>query len=154
MTITFSGNHPHEFSMILRLLLSASNIQVMISHHTPEFLYEDADELLSASEFELRHAVGETDAHLVCNNARLAITHYLIGYLLEHNIRIKPPASIASLQQQCQVLDPRFDVLELDKIACRYDSPGKHYCLQDDIVAACYKAATELQSIIRDAVPA
>jgi len=150
--ITSPGNHPHQKLMILLLYLKLSNTEAMISLHTPEFLFDDADELLSAAEFELLHAEEDTDTHLVCNNARLSITHYLIGYLLQHNVRIKSPASIASLQQQCQAIDPRFVTLDLDNITCRYDTPGKNFCASLDRVTNCYQAAIQLRSIIRDPV--
>jgi hypothetical protein len=126
----------------------------MTTLHTPEFLFKDAEELLSAAEYELHRPQENNALHLACNNARLSITHYLIGYLLEHDIRIKSPASIASLQQQCQIIDPRFSVLNLDNINCRYDRPGLRFCTQADRVTACYEAALQLQSIIMDPVMA
>jgi len=149
-TITSPGNHPHQILRVLHLYLMLSIVKAMISLHTPQFLFDDADELLSAAEFELLHVAEDTDTHLVCNNARLSITHYLIGYLLQHNVRIKSPASIASLQQQCQVLDPRFVILDLDNITCRYDTPGKNFCALLDRVTSCYQAAIQLRSIIRE----
>lgn len=151
-TITSPGNPAHQIFMALLLHLIPSNAKAMISLHTPEFLFDDADELLSAAEFELQHASDDTDTHLVCNNARLSITHYLIGYLLQHDVRIKSPASIASLQQQCQGIDPRFSHLELDNITCRYDTPGKKFCSSLDKVTCCFHAAIQLRSIIREPV--
>jgi len=121
---------------------------IMTTLHTPEQLYANADELLLAAENELQHDQGAIATHLVCNNARLSITHYLIGFLLKHQIPIKSPASIASLQQQCQLLDPRFHTLDLDNISCRYDTPGQRFCLEVDKVSACFIAAHQLRSIV------
>ena len=150
ITITVHNNRPHQVPGQPGLYLEGSKIRPMISLHTPEFLFEDADELIGAAEFELLRASEDTDLYLVCNNARLAITHYLIGYLLQHEARIKSPASIASLQQQCQILDPRFNTLDLDNIACRYDTPGKNFCACINKVTYCYEAALKLRSIIME----
>ncbi len=121
----------------------------MTALHTPEQLYQDADELLLAAEFELHRAEEDMVTHLVCNHARLSISHYMIGYLLEHAIPILPPASIASLQHQCQDLDPRFHLPDLDRIECRYETPGKRYCLEVDKVTTCFKAAQTVREIIK-----
>jgi len=126
----------------------------MKSLRTTEELYRDADELLYASEVEMNRAATDMVTHLVCMNSRLAITHYLIGYLLERNISIMSPGSIASLQQQCQDIDPRFHELDLNEIACRYETQGKRYCLEFDKVSYCFKAAEEVRSIVRSAVSA
>lgn len=126
----------------------------MKSLHTPEELFRDADELLYAAEEEMNRSATDMVTHLICINSRMAITHYLIGYLLERNIPIKSPGSIASLQQQCQSVDPRFHELDLNEIDCRYETQGKRYCLEADKVSYCFKAAEEVRSIIRSAVPA
>jgi hypothetical protein len=125
---------------------------VMATVKSAEDLYLEADELLSAAEIELQRSKEDVVTHLICNNTRLCITHYLIGYLLEHNIPVRAPASIASLQHQCQSIDSRFHLPELDYIECRYETPGKRYCLEMEKVTACFKAAEKVRSVVRATV--
>ena len=121
--------------------------------YTSEQLYDHADELITMAAHEQERAEEDVVTHLICNNARLAIYHLLKGFLLQRDIRIVSPASIASLQQQCQAIDPRFDVLDLDELSCRYESPGKEYCIERDVVDHCLKAAHQVQSLVSSQVP-
>ena len=121
--------------------------------YTTDLLYDHADELIRIAEHEQERAEEDVVTPLICHHARLAIYHLLKGYLLQRDIRILPPASIASLQQQCQAVDPRFDVLELDGMACRYEAPGKQYCIERDVVDHCLMAAQQVQSLVRSQVP-
>jgi hypothetical protein len=126
----------------------------MTAYLTTKELFEHADELISAAEHELDRAEEDVVIHLVCNNARLSISHCLIGFLLEKNIPIRPPASIASLQQQCQSIDPRFRELDLDQMACRYQAPGSAYCLEGTQHNACLKAAQQVHDLVLAEMPA
>jgi hypothetical protein len=126
----------------------------MKSLRTPEELYENADELLFAAEHEMNRAKDDMVTHLICNHSRMSITHYLIGFLLERNIPIMQPGSIASLQQQCQSVDPRFNSLDLDEMACRYETQGQRYCLDFDKVNYCFKAAEQVRALVRAKVSA
>ena len=126
----------------------------MKAYLTSRELYEHADELISAAEHELDRAEEDVVIHLVCNNCRLAISHCLVGFLLENNIPIRPPSFIASLQHQCQSIDPRFNDLDLDQMACRYQSPGSAYCLEGTHLNACLKAAQQVRNLVSAEMPA
>lgn len=125
----------------------------MTALHTTEQLYEKAEELLTAAEHEQERAEEDVVTHLICNHARMSISHFLIGYLLQKNVPILPPASIASLQQQCQAIDPRFDWMDMDMMPCRYEAYGKQYCIERDIVDQCLKAAQQVRSIVQAEIP-
>ncbi len=122
--------------------------------HTPEQLFHHADELIQLAENEQSRSEEDTVTHLICTNARLSIHHLLTAFLLQHNAPILPPASIASLQHQCQAIDGRFDTLDLDHMPCRYEPVGKRYCLERDEVDACLVAAKEVRSLVVNAMPA
>jgi hypothetical protein len=126
----------------------------MTAYLTTRELYEHADELISAAEHELDRAEEDVVIHLVCNNSRLSISHLLIGFLLEKNIPVRPPASIASLQRQCQSIDPRFNELDLDHMACRYQATGSAYCLECTHFNACLKAAQQVHDVVLAEMPA
>lgn len=116
-------------------------------------LIKSADELLIAAEQEQQRAIEDVVTHLICSNSRKSIYNFLYGYLLNKNIPIQQPVSIASMHKQCQSIDPRFDWLDLEKVNCRYETHDRYYCLEYDNVEKCLKAAQHVRSIVMAETP-
>ena len=112
-----------------------------------------AEDLLLAAEHEQERADEDVVTHLICSNSRQSILHFLEGYLLNRNIPIDQPMTIASLQRQCRTIDARFEELSLDDIQCRFESHDRYYCLEHDHVDACLKTAQHVRSIVLEDTP-
>lgn len=121
--------------------------------NSPSSLIKIADDLLIAAEHEQQRAVEDVVTHLICSNSRKSIYNFLYGYLLNKNITIQHPISIASMQKQCEAIDPRFEWLDLEKVNCRYETHDRYYCLEHDNVDKCLKAAKDVRSIVMAETP-
>ena len=118
-----------------------------------ESLFQIADELLARAEHERERAEEDAVTHLICVHSKQAISNLLAGYLLQKNIPIEHPVSIETLQQQCQVIDARFEQLDLSSLNCRIDPRDVHYCLEHEKVNACLKTAQQVRTIIITETP-
>lgn len=118
-----------------------------------ESLYRLAENLLQAAKDEQKRANEDVVTHLICSHSRLSIKNYLTGYLLDNNIPIEEPVTIASLKQQCMAVDARFEELSLDDILCKFESHDRYYCLEHDHVDACLKTALHVRSIVLEDTP-
>ena len=124
----------------------------MHSNHTENLLHL-AEYLLLTAEHEQERADEDVVTHLVCNNSRQSISHFLKGYLQSKNVPVEEPVTIASLLQQCRAVDARFEELSLDDIQCRFETHDRYYCLEHDHVDACLKAAQHVRSIVLEDTP-
>jgi len=124
-----------------------------VAMNKTESLFQIADELLAAAEHEQERAEEDAVTHRICVHSRQAISNLLAGYLLQKNTPIEHPVSIESLQKQCQLIDARFEQLDLSPLNCRFDPRDLHYCLELENVNACFKTAQHIRSIIITETP-
>jgi hypothetical protein len=118
-----------------------------------ESLFQIADELLAAAEYEQERAEEDAVTHRICVHSRQAISNLLAGYLLQKNTPIEHPVSIESLQKQCESIDARFEQLDLSPLSCRLDQRDMNYCLEFEKVNACLKTAQHVRAIIITETP-
>ena len=119
--------------------MQIQNVNVLIS---------EADQLLDRATKELQHSTKNFTAFLVCQNSKQSINNCLASYLLKNNIEINEPASIASLMGQCNVLDARFELINISKIFCHHDVDGEEYCLDFQKVQECLQIAHQVRDIV------
>ena len=118
-----------------------------------EGLFTLAEELLLAAEHEQQRAEEDVVSHLICINSRQSISNYLAGFLLQKDIPIQHPVSINSLLEQCNAVDPRFEMLDLQPVECRCDVHDKQYCLDLNKVKSCLLIAQHVRSIVLAEIP-
>jgi hypothetical protein len=118
-----------------------------------EGLFTFAEELLAAAEHEQQRAEEDVVSHLICNNSRQSISNYLAGFLLQKNVAIEHPVSMASLQEQCKAVDARFESLDFTVFNCRWDTHDRNYCLDQDLVNDCLKVAQHVREIVLAETP-
>ncbi len=118
-----------------------------------EGLFTFAEELLIAAEHEQQRAEEDVVSHLICANSRQSISNYLAGFLLQKNVPIEHPVSIASLREQCKAIDARFELLDFSQFNCRWDNHDRNYCLEQDTVNECLKTAQHVRSIVMAETP-
>ena len=118
-----------------------------------EGLFTYAEELLMAAEHEQQRAEEDVVSHLICSNSRQSISNYLAGFLLQRNVAIEHPVSIASLQLQCIAIDARFEMLDFSSFNCRLDNHDRNYCLEQDIVNDCLQIAQQVRTIVLSETP-
>jgi hypothetical protein len=115
--------------------------------------FQIAENLLMIAEHEQERADEDVVTHLICSHSRQSIINFLTGYLRNKNIPIDQPTTIASLQQQCQAIDARFEELSLEDVQCRFELHDRYYCLEHDHVDACLKTAQHVRSIVLEDTP-
>ena len=102
-----------------------------------DILYATANELLAAAEHEDERSAEDVVTHLICTNSRLSLSNFLAGYLIRR-----------------QILDARFDSIDLTPIHCRHEAHDKDYCLETTQVDACLRIAQQARDIVMTDTPA
>lgn len=111
-------------------------------------LIQEADQLLATAKKELNRAEEDAITHAVCFNSRQSIINYLSSFLLQNQVEIKQPATMASLRDQCRAVDTRFSILNLDNIHCRFESDHQEYCLDVAQVEECFQVADQARGLV------
>ena len=119
----------------------------------PDTFFTLAEELLVAAEHEMERSEEDLVTHLICNNSRQSLSNFLSGFLLQQNVSITHPATLASLLKQCQSLDARFELLDLSEMHCRHEIHSMSYCLDPRQVEMCIKVAQQARSIVTAETP-
>jgi hypothetical protein len=122
-------------------------------NYEPETIIKIAEALIEAAEREKERADADVVNYLICSNSRQALSNFLIGFLLRENIEVKIPTSTASLLEQCQSIDARFELLNLAPMHCKFDTHDREYCLDHKHVGACLELAQMARSIVRSDSP-
>ncbi len=124
-----------------------------MSQLEPKTIMCIAEELLFAAEKEMERSAEDVVTHLVCFNSRASISNFLKAYLLSEQIAIAHPVSLSSLLKQCQAVDARFDLLDLEDMHCRTEAHDQDYCLDYKQVDTCIKVAQQARSIVMSSAP-
>lgn len=119
-----------------------------------KILIEEADKLLLDASQELQRSEEDVTATLVCYNARQSIINYLYSYLLQNDIIIKTPVTMAGLMEQCRNQDGRFGLLDISEFGCDHDETDEAYCLNVEKVDSCYQVAKQTQGLVKSNTPA
>lgn len=117
-------------------------------------LYASAHELLHAAEHEQERSAEDMVTHLICTNSRLSLSNFLAGFLIRREIPVHHPVTLDGLLEQCKSLDARFETIDLSPVHCRFETHDKDYCLEEDQVDACLKAAKQARDIVLTETPA
>ena len=125
-----------------------------MSQLEPKTMMCIAEELLSSAEKEMERSAEDVVTHLVCFNSRASISNFLKAYLLNEQIELVYPISLSSLLKQCQTVDARFDLLDLEDMHCRMEAHDQDYCLEYKQVDTCMKVAQQARSIVMSSAPA
>ena len=121
-----------------------------MTSESSQMLYSNADLLLSLADEEMSRAEEDAVTYLICRNARQSIINYLMGYLMDNNIKPIEPVNVSVLLQQCALLDARFGTVDFTPIECRFDSETKDYCLDMETVEACYRIAKKTGEWVKE----
>ena len=119
-----------------------------------EILYATAIDLLNFAEREMKRSEEDVVTHLICSNARLALSNFLAGYLIRKQIPVHHPVTLSGLINQCKTIDARFDTIDLSPVHCRHETHDKDYCLETEQVDACLKIAQQARDIVMTDTPA
>ena len=111
-------------------------------------LIQEADQLLVAAQEEFNRAEEDAITHAVCFNSRQSIINYLSSFLLQNQVAIQTPATMASLREQCRAIDTRFSILDLSNIHCRFESDHQEYCLDAAQVDECFEVANQARGLV------
>ena len=117
-------------------------------------LFTIGDELLNAALHENDRAAEDVVTHLICVNSRQSLSNYLAGFLIQKNIEVIHPVSLASLLQQCKSVDARFESVDLSQMYCRDHMHDKDYCLGQEQVEECIRVAQHARWIVMSDTPA
>ena len=117
-------------------------------------LYSSANESLSLAEHEWERAEEDVVTHMICHHSRLALANYLAGYLIRKEVAVHHPVTLASLLDQCRLLDARFEHIDLSPVGCRFETHDFKYCLDTHQVDACIQIARQARDIITADTPA
>lgn len=74
---------------------------------------EFADDYYTEALNELNRPAEDVVPFMVCQSARKSVSHYLMGFLLEHGGVFKAGESLEDLLEKCLELDPEFENLDL-----------------------------------------
>lgn len=119
-----------------------------------EILYTAGRELLQKAEQELDRSAEDVVTHLVCTHSRLSLSNFLAGYLIRRGTAVHHPVTMASLLEQCRMLDARFESIDLAPISCQFEPHDHTYCLDKDQVDACLNIAQCVRDIVMTEPPA
>lgn len=118
-----------------------------------DILINEADQLLDMAVEELQRSKEDVTAYMVCHNSRQSIINYLASFLIKNEVEIKQPATIASLMDQCRLIDNRFQSLDISQIFCRHEESDEEYCLNVEKVSDCLRIAKQTRDIAVDESP-
>ena len=116
-------------------------------------LVQEADNLMQAARDESNRAAEDAITHSVCFNSRQSLINYLTAFLVKQQVEPKQPVTMASLLEQCQSIDGRFQLLDLSNIHCRFESDHQEYCLDNAQVDHCLEVAAQARGLVMDVAP-
>lgn len=116
-------------------------------------LLEEADQMVQAAGEEMMRAEEDAITHAVCFKSRQAIINYLTVFLIKSGVAPIAPPTMAALLAQCQAIDGRFNLLNIDNIHCRFEAEDKDYCLSVDQVDECLRIANQASDIVKGMPP-
>ena len=120
-----------------------------MQNSNPQTLFSEADQLLLAADREMNRSGEDVVTHLICSSSRQSIANYLMGYLIEKEVRFLYPISLNELLEKCKEIDPRFGQLDFTPIQCRFGMHDKDYCLDIEKVGECFRIAEQTQKLVR-----
>ena len=119
-----------------------------------------ADQLIKIANEKLDRAIQETErsaedvvTHMLCSHSRDAISKFMQGFLLKHDVMPFEPMTLAGLLEQCKEIDARFESVDLSNIHCRFETHDRDYCLERNQVDMCMVVAKHMRGIVMNAVP-
>ena len=111
--------------------------------------YSKAVEKLKLANEELCRPQEDVVTPMICQNSRLAIEHYLKGYLVKYGRNPSEGETIESLFEQCKILNPRFESLGLNSLDCYPHKGVTQNCGGASKISKCYEMADSLDTFLR-----
>lgn len=114
----------------------------------PYQLLHQANHSFQIAMKESNRAKEDLVTHTICSHSRNAIKNYMMGFILMNHNEIPNPATIDNLHNTCKHIDPKFNLLDISDIQCRYDAQDKKYCLDHITVNKCFKTAENVKRMV------
>jgi len=111
--------------------------------------FEKASKQLQNANEELFKPEEDVVSFLVCKNTLSAIENYLKGYLSKRGFNTNNNESLDQLLERCQMLDKKFNKLNLNVIDCSSQPDHNRYCEDVNKVSSCFQIADDLDTFLR-----
>ena len=111
--------------------------------------FEKASRQLRTANEELFKPEEDVVSFLVCKNALSAIENFLKGYLSKRGYETRDKESLDQLLERCQMLDKKFQKLNLNVIDCSSQYDHNRYCEDVNKVSSCFNVADQLDTFLR-----
>jgi HEPN domain-containing protein len=121
--------------------------------NNPDFLLNEADQLLNMANEEMCRSEEDVAAYMICQNSRKALKNFMTYFLFRNGVEPKQPVTLENLKEQCSDEDGRFQEVDLSPINCRHDEGEEEYCLSVHKVGQCLEIAQLVRGIVADPVP-
>ena len=111
--------------------------------------FEKAAKHLKSANQELYKPIEDVVSLPVCQNALLSIENNLRGFLAQRGFETRETESIDHLLKRCQMLDKRFQSINLVNIDCRHMHKSNRYCEDIEKVNSCFESADRLENFLK-----
>lgn len=110
--------------------------------------FEKAKNQLQKANEELFKPKEDVVSFLVCKNSLNAIENYLKGYLTKRGFETNSDDSLDLLLERCQLLDKRFNRIDLNVIDCSGNPDHNRFCEEVEKVNTCFQNADQLENFL------
>jgi len=112
-------------------------------------LFNDATKKLKEASNELYKPEEDVVTFAICKNSQVAIENYLKGFLYNNGTDPSAFKTIDSLYQQCKLINPKFEKINLSRLNCKVNEIDSRYCNELSKVSTCYGLADNLDTFLR-----
>ena len=119
----------------------------------PETLIADARSMIIMAVKESERSQEDVVTHLICANARHALSNLLTAFVLQNNLELPDNPTLQKLLNMCMELDARFEQLDLKKMECKLEISDQSFCLDKGMVDTCLLYAQHAFAIVNSTNP-
>ncbi|EMR03303.1 HEPN domain-containing protein [Cesiribacter andamanensis] len=117
---------------------------------TANQLFSEAIDKLNQAKNEFFRPQEDLSPDVICQNAQLAVEHFLRGYLLNESLDPSEFTTLEELFDECAFMNIHFNRIDISAFRCRSELPNSRGCADIPKVCSCLTVASRLECLIRE----